>query len=157
MLSTPNPSGKGSPNPYSERQTNPRLERRATPAPTPSPTPLGLDLGTSTRALDPLTATTATVLILRPDWREDAVRAVLARDPRPWRTVVAAALTCALDPRIEHPNAIETSNPAGSSHPTPVPPPIAEVYAPRQTCGHGGIVGRCPMCRTYRYTQEVPA
>ena len=68
-----------------------------------------------------------TVLSLRPDWPEHAVAAVLARDPRPWRTVVAAALTCALDPRIEHPAAIETSNPARSSEPTPTPPPLAEV------------------------------
>lgn len=89
----------------------------------------GLGLGTSLRAGDLLGAATMTVLSLRPDWREDDVRAVLARDPRPWAVVVAAALRCALDARCEHPSRIETANPRGDALPTPTPPPVADVLA----------------------------
>ncbi len=116
---------------------------------------MGLDLGTSLRTHDTLSAAALTLVTLRPDWREQAVRDVLATDPRPWRTVIAAALTCALDPRIEHPNAITTSNPSRSSEPTPVPPPITEVRVPLRTCDHGGVEGRCPMCRTTWRTEVV--
>ncbi len=116
---------------------------------------MGLDLGTSLRAHDTLSAAALTLVTLRPDWREQAVRDVLAADPRPWRVVLAAALTCALDPRIEHPSAITTSNPGRSSEPTPVPPPITEVRAPLRTCDHGGVEGHCPMCRTTWRTEVV--
>ncbi len=118
-------------------------------------TTTGLGLGTSLRAHDTLSAAALTLVTLRPDWREQAVCDVLAADPRPWRVVIAAALTCALDPRIEHPAAITTSNPGRSSEPTPVPPPIAEVRAPLRTCDHGGIEGRCPSCRTTWRTEVV--
>lgn len=98
--------------------------------PNPYTNTSGLDLGTSLRAANGLQATTITLLILRPDWPAADTQAALARDPRPWRTVVAAALACALDPAIEHPSRIETTNPArvvADHGPTPTPPSYAEV------------------------------
>ena len=104
----------------------------------------GLGLGTSLRAGDLLSAATMTVLSIRPDWREDHTRAVLARDTRPWRVVVAAALRCALDPRCEHPSRIETTNPAGDALPTPIPPTLHRRVA---QCPHGAESGLCALCR----------
>jgi hypothetical protein len=85
-----------------------------------------------------------TVLSIRPDWREDHTRAVLARDTRPWRVVVAAALRCALDPRCEHPSRIETTNPHGDALPTPIPPTLHRRVA---QCPHGAKSGLCALCR----------
>lgn len=126
-----------------------------------TPLSTGLGLGTSLRASNGLQATTITLLILRPDWPEADTAAVLARDPRPWRTVVAAALTCALDPAIEHPSRIETTNaPAiAAAGPTPVPPSLTELRrAQRQLedddCGHGDIRERCALCRHHRPAEE---
>ncbi|MGE3449539.1 MAG: hypothetical protein AB7H92_18380 [Microbacteriaceae bacterium] len=127
-----------------------------------TPLSTGLGLGTSLRASNGLQATTITLLILRPDWPEGDTAAVLARDPRPWRTVVAAALACALDPAIEHPSRIETTNaPAiAAAGPTPVPPSLADVRreAARRTaddCGHGDIRERCALCRHHRPAEEL--
>lgn len=121
----------------------------------------GLGLGTSLRASNGLQATTITLLILRPDWPEADTAAVLARDPRPWRTVVAAALACALDPAIEHPSRIETTNtPAiAAAGPTPVPPSLAELRRTQRRledddCGHGDIRERCALCRHHRSAEE---
>lgn len=129
--------------------------------PNPYTNTSGLDLGTSLRAANGLQATTITLLILRPDWPAADTQAALARDPRPWRTVVAAALACALDPAIEHPSRIETTNtPAiAAAGPTPVPPSLAELRRTQRRledddCGHGDIRERCALCRHHRSAEE---
>lgn len=73
----------------------------------------------------------AALLTVRPDWRYDATRDALRHDPRPWRTVVAAALTCALDPQA-HPKLIEHTTARrfeADQAPTPIPPPVHAVLA----------------------------
>jgi hypothetical protein len=122
------------------------------PASQPASQEVPLGLGTSLRAGNHLQAAAMTVVGLRPDWTEADVYAVLARDSRPWRTVLGAALRCALDPDIRHPGAIETSNPDRASlGPTPTPPAIATWRtAPR--CPHGAHEGACALCR-----RHVPA
>jgi hypothetical protein len=82
--------------------------------------------------------------------------AILARDGRPWRTVIGAALRCALDPDIRHPGAIETSNPARATYgPTPTPPTVAE-YRAITRCDHGAEADRCALCRRHIPAEETP-
>jgi len=104
-----------------------------------------------------LAATVVTLVALRPDWRADVLDDVLGKDPRPWRTVIAAALTCALDGQA-HPGLIATTGPrwfTGEHAPTPTPPTIAEWRnAPR--CGHGEIAGHCALCRRHIPAEETP-
>jgi len=105
------------------------------------------------RESNQLAAAATTLTVLRPDWRYDATYGALHDDPRPWRTVIAAALTCALDPQA-HPALIATTRPeryAADHGPTPTPPDIATWRnAPR--CPHGAHEGACALCR-----RHVPA
>jgi hypothetical protein len=123
------------------------------------------DLGSSTqvrrgrpglraiRSEDVLAATVVTLTALRPDWRADVLDEVLAADPRPWRTVITAALVVALDGQ-GHPALIPTTAPArfaADAGPTPTPPTVAEWRAAHR-CAHGEIDRQCALCR-----RNIPA
>jgi hypothetical protein len=100
-----------------------------------------------------LAATVVALIALRPDWRPDVLDDVLSKDPRPWRTVIAAALTCALDGQA-HPGLIASTGPrwfTGEYAPTPTPPAIAD-YRRAARCAHGEIEGQCALCR-----RRIPA
>ena len=106
--------------------------------------------GLHPREHDQLTAATITLVALRPDWRHDTTRDALAADPRPWRTVIAAALACALDPQA-HPALIATTRPeryTADAGPTPTPPSIAD-YRNAPRCPHGAHEGACALCRRH--------
>lgn len=138
------------------------------PAPhhtTPHHTTKERDLGSSDqvrsgwhpRETNQLDAAAITLVALRPDWRHDATRDALATDPRPWRTVIAAALACALDPQA-HPALIGTTRPQSfTAHagPTPTPPTVAE-YRATPRCHHGAAEGACALCRRHIPAEETP-
>lgn len=77
------------------------------------------------RGIHPLDAMTAALGTLRPEWKPEHLRAVLARDRRPWRDVVEAALRAALNPDVRSPAAIENHDMRQYAA-TPIPPTLAE-------------------------------
>jgi hypothetical protein len=80
----------------------------------------------------PLDALTAAVCSLRPDWKPEHLRAVIARDRRPWRDVAAAALHAALDPDVRHPAAIENHDTRAYGPSEAMRHPSAVSFAQRQ-------------------------
>lgn len=156
------PLGKGLVDPLAD----PHFEARPTPPhPTPAhyPNPLRFqpDHGTGSRgwqateaqrSIDPLTALAATIGLLRPDWRHDAIRAALVRTSGSWREVARRALHVALDPDQRTPLGIENAD-MRPYDATPLPPTPDELRNAGR-CEHGAVVrtvaGRpaCPLCRT---------
>lgn len=101
-------------------------------------------------------ALTRIVTDLRPDWTAHDVYRWCLSDDRPWATVCRVGILGAADPGVRHPNGLRHVNPSTGDAPTPVPPPVTEVYMPLRTCEpHGGIVGACPQCRTTTRTEVV--
>ncbi len=80
------------------------------------------------RSIDPLTALAATIGLLRPEWRHDVIRAVLARTSGSWHDIARRALTVALDPEQRTPLGIENAD-MRRYDATPVPPSITEQIA----------------------------
>ena len=106
------------------------------------------------REIHPLDAITTLLVEIRPDWKPEHVRAVIARDRRPWRDVVAAAFDCAYDPTVRSPAAIENHG-TRSSEPTPPKYPTVHEALNPQLCPHEFRVGACPLCR--RHPQGGPS
>lgn len=86
---------------------------------------------------------------IRPEWSAEDVYAWALRDERPWSDVVAAGINGARDRSIRQVGGLQFAGPAA---PSPVMTYLSgrEALAEaedRNICEHGGIVGRCPLCR----------
>ena len=105
----------------------------------------GMSLTSRIREIDELDAAARTVGTLRPDWDLVTLRAVLARDRRPWSVVVTVAVAAALDDDVRLPARIETYQPELAAA-TPLPPSLAELRDAVR-CDHGAEFGHCALCR----------
>lgn len=101
------------------------------------------------RSISEVDALTRLVASVRPAWPVLAIRRAIERDDRPWTVVVDSAWRSSNDPGVKHPNGMRF---VGGLYETTVPrlPSAAEALAEAEDgniCNHGGIVGRCPLCR----------
>lgn len=102
------------------------------------------------REIHPLDAATVLLADLRPDWKPEHIRAVIARDRRPWTTVITAAFECAHDPKVRSPAAIENHGPRRGETGPQTYPSAAEALALQLCPTHadeGFRADACPLCR----------